>query len=74
MIKEIFRAAFLEREIEPSWAWADKHINFNRAANYDTPYKGRFDSGLMPFWKEPLEKARDQDTREIVVVKCSRAG
>jgi hypothetical protein len=65
MLAPIVSEFFKPRIPEPSWAWADRCINFNRAANYDTPYKGRFDSSLMPFWKEPLEMARARDVRVL---------
>ena len=59
---------------EPSWAWAAANVDYSRVPNYDTPYRGPFDPDLMPFWREPLEAARDPDVREIAVLKCSRAG
>jgi len=58
----------------PPWQWAAENVDYSRAPNYDTPYKGRFDPSLLPFWKEPLEEMQNADTREIVALKCSRAG
>ena len=68
------RIALSEFPKETSWEWARDHIDYGRASNYDTPYKGKFDPDIMPFWKEPLEMARDRNVRELVVMKCSRAG
>lgn len=65
---------FRERADVPPWQWCAENVDYSRAANYDTPYRGPFDPDLMPFWKEPLEKARDSGVREIVVVKCARGG
>jgi hypothetical protein len=68
------RRGFAKQEPEPSWAWAAKSVDYSRAQNYDTPYRGPFDPELMPFWKEPLEAAQLPDVREIAILKCSRAG
>jgi hypothetical protein len=54
--------------------WASKNVDYAKAANYDTPFKGKFDPDLLPFWKEPLEAMQDPFTREVVALKCSRAG
>lgn len=54
--------------------WAAANIDYSRAPAYDTPYKGPFDAGLFPFWREPLAASVDPDIREVVVRKCSRAG
>jgi len=56
------------------WQWCAENVDYSRAPNYDTPYRGRFDHDLMPFWKEPLESAHDPSIREIVVLKASRCG
>lgn len=70
----LVKSAFTRIPPEPSWVWAAREVDYSRAANYDTPYRGKFDPDLMPFWKEPLEAMRDRDCREVVVLKCSRAG
>lgn len=70
----IRKRAFTRRPPEPSWQWAEREVDYSRASNYDTPYRGRFDPDLMPFWKEPLESMRERDVREVVVLKSSRAG
>ena len=62
------------RTLPKSWEWARDNIDYSRAPNYDTPYRGPFDPDLMPFWQEPLEAARDANVREIIVLKSSRAG
>jgi len=49
-------------------------VDYSRAANYDTPYRGAFDPDLMPFWKEPLEALQDNSIREVAILKSSRAG
>ena len=74
IIERAFRDAFRLVQVVPSWQWAATNVDYKRAPNYDTPYRGPFDPDLMPFWKEPLESARDRDVREIVVMKSSRAG
>ena len=58
----------------PPWQWAADNVDYSRAKNYDTPYRGPFDPDLMPFWKQPLETSRDAMIREIVVLKASRCG
>ena len=70
----IYENAMAPRQEQPPWQWAADNIDYSRALNYDTPYRGKFDPGLMPFWCEPLEVAHDSGTRELVVLKCSRAG
>ena len=54
--------------------WMAANIDYSRAPDYDTPFKGRFDAALMPFWHEPVRAMHDPSVREVVVVKCSRAG
>lgn len=73
-IYDIIRRGLKIHPPETSWEWASKHVDYSRAPNYDTPYKGLFDPELMPFWKEPLEMMQDRDVREVVVLKCSRDG
>ena len=68
------RKAFAPRLEQPPWQWCAENIDYSRAMNYDTPYRGPFDPELMPFWKEPLEVCHDPNVRELVVLKCSRAG
>ena len=58
----------------PSYVWAAENINYRNALNYDTPYKGRFNADLMPFWKDVLDEIQNRSTREVAVLKCSRAG
>jgi hypothetical protein len=58
----------------PSWQWAKQHVNYSKAENYESPFKGPFDPDLMPFWKQPLEDLQDRDCREVCILKCSRAG
>jgi len=65
---------FKQRTTQPPWAWAAEHIDYSRSRSYDTPYRGMFDPELMPFWNEILESAHDPAVREIVCLKCSRAG
>lgn len=54
--------------------WAAGAIDYKRAESYDTPYKGPFDPDLLPFWRQPLSDSVDDNIREVVVNKCSRAG
>ena len=70
----IYESHMAPRPELPAWEWAAENIDYSRASNYDTPYRGKFDQNLMPFWCEPLEVAHDPSTRELVVLKCSRAG
>ena len=74
MTLPIIESHFHPRVDQPPWQWAADSVDYSRAMNYDTPYRGKFDPELMPFWKEPLEVAHDPSTRELVVLKCSRAG
>jgi hypothetical protein len=69
-----WRAAWSKPEPVPPWKWAAGAINYSLSGAYDTPYKGRFDPELLPFWKEPLELMHDRNTREIVILKASRTG
>jgi len=54
--------------------WMAAHMDYARVPDYDTPFKGKFDADLMPFWRAPLGDMHDAEVREVVVVKCSRAG
>jgi phage terminase large subunit GpA-like protein len=74
IILESFAPRFEKVQKMPPWEWADKHVNYSKAKNYDTPIKGKFSSTYMPFWNDVLEAIHDRDVREIAVLKCSRAG
>ena len=73
-ISKTLAAAMTAADTLLPWKWAEQEIDYSRAMNYDTPYRGRFDPELMPFWKHPLEAARDALIREIVILKASRCG
>ena len=73
-IRKIIEDGLRIHPLEKSWEWASKNVDYAKAANYDTPFKGKFDPELLPFWKEPLEAMQDPFTREVVALKCSRAG
>lgn len=73
-VKALGARVFRKIEPLPSWQWAAQNVDYSRAGNYDTPYRGMFDPDLMPFWKEPLEAMQDRDVREVAILKCSRAG
>lgn len=62
------------RKLQHPLDWAAENIDYSRAPCYDTPFKGRFDPGIFPFWRDPLSWSIDPNIREIVVRKCSRAG
>ena len=68
------KQAFRKIDPVPSWKWAVNEIDYSRAVSYDTPYRGRFDADLMPFWKEPLEAMQDPSIRELAIIKAARAG
>jgi phage terminase large subunit GpA-like protein len=70
----ILQEAFSITQPIPSWQWASENVDYSRAENYDTPYAGRFDPELMPFWKQPLEDLQNKDIREVAILKSSRAG
>ncbi len=72
--RRILDTVFTNTPPEPSWQWARENVDYSRTEKYDTPYRGPFDPELMPFWKRPLEDMRDRDCREVVILKCSRAG
>jgi hypothetical protein len=72
--RPMFKLRWREIEREPSWQWAARSVDYSRVSSYDTPYRGAFDPGLLPFWKEVLDTLRDPATRECVVLKNSRAG
>lgn len=56
------------------WQWCAENVDFSLAQNYDTPKHERFDPDFMPFWNEPAECLTDPAIREVVVLKCARAG
>lgn len=65
---------YLPKEKLNVWEWAAKNVDFSLVPNYETPFKSKYDPDLLPFWKEPAECITDFDIREVVVLKCSRAG
>ncbi len=56
------------------WEWARDNVDYGRERRYETPFKKKFDPDFLPFWKEPAACLTDPTVREIVVLKCSRAG
>lgn len=56
------------------WEWARDHVDFSLVPNYDTPLHERYDPNYLPFWKEPAECITDPNIKEIIALKCSRAG
>jgi hypothetical protein len=54
--------------------WCALHVDFSLSPNYDTPKHERFDPAFMPFWNEPAESLTNPSVREVVVLKCARAG
>ena len=65
---------FLPTPDQNVWQWAEKHVDFSRAANYDTPLKGPYDPDFLPYWKPVAEWITDNSVKEIIVLKSSRAG
>lgn len=65
---------FTPRQDLNPWQWAERFVDFSHAQNYDTPVHGPYDADYMPYWKEPVEWAVDPNVREIVCLKCTRAG
>jgi phage terminase large subunit GpA-like protein len=56
------------------WQWAAEHVDFGLALNYDTPLHERYDPDFMPFWKDPAAWVTDPSVKEIIALKCARAG
>lgn len=56
------------------WQWAESEIDFSRVPSYDCARKRKFDINYLPFWKQPLDDALDNNCKEIVILKCTRAG
>lgn len=71
---DTIQQAYGAKSGQTAWQWNAAHVDYSRAPNYDTPYRGPFDPELMPFWKQPLEDAHDPNVREIAVLKASRCG
>lgn len=56
------------------WEWLADNLDYGRVPNYDTENKSAYDPDYFPGWKELLEMSVDLSTREMWVLKCSRAG
>jgi phage terminase large subunit GpA-like protein len=56
------------------WQWATANVDFGLVPNYDTPLHERYDPNFMPFWNEPAEGLTDPAVKEVVALKCARAG
>lgn len=54
--------------------WARRSVNFARVPNYDTPIKGPYDPGYMPYWVDVADCLTDRTIREVTILKCARAG
>ena len=57
---------------QPIWQWAEEEIVFRKP--YDAIAEGPYDSSLTPFWREPMEKFRDRNIREIWLIKPPQGG
>lgn len=54
--------------------WCERNIDFARCSTYDTPRPWKYSIDDMPYMREIMEAQFDPAVREIVVLKCSRAG
>lgn len=54
--------------------WCEQNIDFARCSTYDTPRPWKYSVDDMPYMREIMEAQFDPSVREIVVLKCSRAG
>ena len=61
------------RPTETVWTFCQKHLDFSLLPSY-AEYKGKFDADYMPFYQEICERITDRETRELWVLKCTRAG
>lgn len=70
----VFREILGPKERLTVWEWADRNVDFSRALNYDTPLRGKYDSAMLPWWREPAELLTDREVREITILKAARVG
>lgn len=54
--------------------WNGRCVDFSRVPAYDTEFKAPYDPDFMPGWRQLLDLSNDRKTKEVWVVKCSRAG
>lgn len=54
--------------------WAADEVDYRREPSYDTEMKTRYDPDYMPFWRYPADAINRLETREVWILKCSRAG
>jgi phage terminase large subunit GpA-like protein len=53
------------------WEWADEKVFY--PDTYPTEFKGRFNSGFMPFYRQILDWCINPDVREVSILKCSQS-
>lgn len=52
--------------------WCADNVFFPE--DYESRFKGRFNSDFTPFWNEPMDCLTDDSIREITALKCSQGG
>lgn len=66
IVEAAFRYSARPPTIEPSWQWAERHVDIGKIS----PVPGMFKSDTAPWIKEILEKLRDNRIRRVVA-RCA---
>jgi len=66
IVEAAFRYSARPPTIEPSWQWAERHVDIGKIS----PVPGMFKSDTAPWIKEILEKLRDNRIRRVVT-RCA---
>jgi phage terminase large subunit GpA-like protein len=56
------------------YEWARRNIDYAKVYTYDTQYRGIYNPDYLPWYKEIQDKILDRGTKEIYILKATRAG
>lgn len=68
-----FRDFYRPREPLNIWQWNARYTDFSLCPSHETNIKTKYDPDVMPCYKEPCEALTDLGTREVIILKPSRA-
>ena len=72
--RQLIAALFQPQADLNPWQWAEANVDYARARNYDSEWKGPYRIDYLPYLREPLESCADMTIKEIWMWAATRAG
>jgi len=73
-LKSKYISIWPDKSTQTCWDWCVENIDFSLEPSYESAMQGKFNPDYMPYWEEVMNATTDPNVREVVVLKCSRAG